>query len=378
MATLPSCTVQPPQRLLFGPGHSRVHPRVYAAMAQPIVGHLDPYFFEVNEQIRHALQHCWGTENEFTLVLSGTGSAGMEAAVANFVEPGAKFAIFVNGYFGERLSEMGRRHGANLIRFEKPWGEVFSDADAAALIHAERPDVVAFVNAETSTGAHQDGTGIAKAGREVGALSMADCITSLGGMPIGLDAMGVDVAYSGTQKALGCPPGLAPITCSPRAVEWLRARKSTPVTWYLDLKLLLDYYEKAHRYHHTAPISMFYALRESLAIIEEEGLEKRFARHHTNHLAFAAGVEKLSMPLLVEPGIRLWTLNTPRVPEGIDELKVRQSLMSKHGIEIAGGLGPLAAKVFRIGTMGYGSTAENVKLLLESLEEALQDQRHTH
>jgi len=345
-------------------------------MAQPIVGHLDPYFFEINEQIRHALQLCWGTRNEFTMVLSGTGSAGMEAAVANFVEPGAKFAIFVNGYFGERLSEMGRRHGANLIRFEKPWGEVFSDAEAAELIHRERPDVVAFVSAETSTGAHQDGTAIAKAAREVGALSIADCVTSLGGMPINLDAMGVDVAYAGTQKALGCPPGLAPITCSPRAVEWLRGRKTTPVTWYLDLKLLLDYYEKAQRYHHTAPISMFYALRESLAIIEEEGLENRFGRHRVNHEAFAAGVEKLGMPLLVAPGIRLWTLNTPRVPAGVDEAKIRQSLMRNHGIEIAGGLGPLAGKVFRIGTMGYGSTAENVKLLLETLEEALREQGH--
>jgi len=298
----------------------------------------------------------------------------MEAAVANFVEPGARFAIFVNGYFGERLSEMGRRHGANLIRFEKPWGEVFSDDEAAALIHRERPDVVAFVNAETSTGAHQDGAAIARAAREVGALSIADCVTSLGGMPINLDAMGVDVAYAGTQKALGCPPGLAPITCSPRAVEWLRARKTTPVTWYLDLKLLLDYYEKAHRYHHTAPVSMFYALRESLAIIEEEGLENRFERHRVNHEAFAAGVEKLGMPLLVAPGIRLWTLNTPRVPAGIDEAKIRQSLMRNHGIEIAGGLGPLAGKVFRIGTMGYGSTAENVNLLLGTLEEALKEQ----
>ena len=374
MPTLPACTLQAPQRLLFGPGPSPVHPRVYAAMAQPIVGHLDPFFFEVNEQIRRALQLCWGTRNEFTMVLSGTGSAGMEAAVANFVEPGAKFAVFVNGYFGERLSEMGRRHGANLIRFEKPWGEVFSDAEAAELIQRERPNVVAFVNAETSTGAYQDGKAIAAAAREVGALSIADCVTSLGGMPIDLDKMGVDIAYSGTQKALGCPPGLAPITCSPRAVEWLRARKSTPVTWYLDLKLLLDYYEKAHRYHHTAPISMFYALREALAIIEEEGPGNRYERHRINHAAFAAGVEKLGMPLLVAPALRLWTLNTPRVPEGVNELNIRQSLMSNHAIEIAGGLGPLAGKVFRIGTMGYGSTADNVKLLLSALDEALREQ----
>jgi len=343
-------------------------------MAQPIVGHLDPYFFQVNEEIRRGLQLCWGTRNEFTMVLSGTGSAGMEAAVANFVVPGSRFAVFVNGYFGERLSEMGRRHGAKLIRFEKPWGEVFSGDEAAELIHRERPDVVAFVNAETSTGAHQDGAALAKAAHEVGALCIADCVTSLGGMPINLDAMGVDIAYAGTQKALGCPPGLAPITCSPRAMEWLRARKSTPATWYLDLKLLLDYYERAHRYHHTAPVSMFYALREALAIIEEEGIEKRFERHRVNHEAFAAGVEKLGMPLLVKPGIRLWTLNTPRVPAGVDEAKVRQSLMRNHGIEIAGGLGPLAGKVFRIGTMGYGATAENVALLLDTLAEALREQ----
>jgi alanine-glyoxylate transaminase/serine-glyoxylate transaminase/serine-pyruvate transaminase len=343
-------------------------------MRQPIVGHLDPYFFQLNEEIRRGLQKCFGTSNEFTMVISGTGSAGMETAVANFVEPGAKFAVFANGYFGDRLSEMGRRHGALLVRFEKPWGETYDEGEAREFILRERPSVVAFVHAETSTGAHQPGHAIAAAAREVGALTIADCVTSLAGMPVNVDEAGVDVAYSGTQKALGCPPGLAPITVSPRGVEWLRARKTTPVSWYLDLKLLLDYYESAHRYHHTAPISMFYALRESLAIIEEEGLENRWARHKANHESFVAGVEALGLEMLVKPGHRLWTLNTPRVPAGVNDLNVRKKLMERHGIEIAGGLGPLAGKVFRIGTMGYGSTAENVGLLLGALEEALKEE----
>jgi alanine-glyoxylate transaminase/serine-glyoxylate transaminase/serine-pyruvate transaminase len=367
--------LQAPTRLLFGPGPSPVHPRVYAALSQPIVGHLDPFFFQINEEIRRGLQLCWGTRNEFTMVLSGTGSAGMEAAVANFVEPGAKFLVFVNGYFGERLCEMGRRHGAVIARAERPWGEVFSDDAAVAAIKRERPAVVAFVHAETSTGALQRGSAIAHAASEAGALTIADCVTSLGGMPVELDAMGVDVAYSGTQKALGCPPGLAPITCSERAVGWLRARRSTPATWYLDLKLLLEYYERAHRYHHTAPVSMFYALRESLAIVEEEGLDRRFARHEANHRAFAAGLDRLGMPLLVREADRLWTLNTPRVPEGVDEARIRQSLVRSQSIEIAGGLGPLAGRVLRIGTMGYGSTAANVELLLSSLDQALREQR---
>lgn len=278
--------LQAPKRFLFGPGPSPVHPRVYEAMRQPIVGHLDPYFFQVNEEIRSWLKMCFGTQNEFTMVISGTGSAGMECAVTNFVEPGAKVAIFVNGYFSERLTEMARRHGAVVARLEKPWGQTYTDSEVTAFIAAEKPRVVAFVQAETSTGAYQPGHAICKAAHDVGALVIADCVTSLGGMPVDVDEAGIDIAYSGTQKALGCPPGLAPITCSPRALEWLRVRAASSVSWYLDLKLLLDYYESAHRYHHTAPISMFYALREALAIIADEGLETRWARHKSNHEKF--------------------------------------------------------------------------------------------
>lgn len=364
-------TLQAPQRLLFGPGPSPVHPRVYEAMREPIVGHLDPFFFEVNQQIARLLRLCFGTANEFTMVISGTGSAGMETAVANFVEPGAKVGIFANGYFSDRLTEMATRHGAQVVRFEKPWGRIYTDAEAREFILRERPAVVAFVQAETSTGAYQPGHAIGAAAREVGAVTIMDCVTSLGGMPVLVDEAGIDVAYSGTQKALGCPPGLAPITVSPRGVEWLRARQTKPVSWYLDLKLLLDYYESAHRYHHTAPISMFYALREALAVIEEEGLEARWERHRRNHELFVEGLRGLGMEMLVAEGERLWTLNTPRVPEGVNDLEVRKHLMAAHGIEIAGGLGPLAGQVFRIGTMGYGSTEENVRLLLAALKEAL-------
>jgi alanine-glyoxylate transaminase / serine-glyoxylate transaminase / serine-pyruvate transaminase len=363
--------LQAPPRLLMGPGPSPVHPRVYEAMRQPIVGHLDPFFFQVNEEIRGWLNLCFGTQNEFTMVISGTGSAGMECAVTNFVEPGARIGIFANGYFSDRITEMARRHGAEIIRFEKPWGSTYTDQEAEEFITRERPEVVAFVNAETSTGAYQPGNAIGRASRKVGAICIADCVTSLGGMPVRVDDCMIDVAYSGTQKALGCPPGLAPITCSPRAVDWLRQRKTTPVSWYLDLKLLLEYYESAHRYHHTAPISMFYALREALAIIAEEGLDARWARHKRNHEILVDGLAELGMRMHVDQGQRLWTLNTPLVPAGVDDVAVRKHLMGKHGIEIAGGLGPLAGKVFRIGTMGYGSSAENITLLLQALREAI-------
>ncbi|WP_321477010.1 alanine--glyoxylate aminotransferase family protein [uncultured Paludibaculum sp.] len=373
----PASALQAPTKLLFGPGPSPVHPRVYSAMAQPIVGHLDPYFFQVNEEIRQGLKTCFGTANEFTMVISGTGSAGMECAVTNFVEPGTKIAVFANGYFSDRLTEMARRHGGDIVRLEKPWGETFTDAEAREFIASTKPAVVAFVQAETSTGAYQPGHAICKAAHDAGALVIADCVTSLGGMPVLVDESGIDIAYSGTQKALGCPPGLAPITCSPRALEWLKARKTTTVSWYLDLKLLLDYYESAHRYHHTAPISMFYALNESLAIINEEGLEHRWARHKANHEAFVAGLAEMGVGMLVAEGHRLWTLNTPFVPTGVNDMNVRKKLMAEHSIEIAGGLGPLAGKVFRIGTMGYGSSPENVTLLLGALKEAFQAEGYT-
>jgi len=355
----------------MGPGPTTVEPRVYEAMRTPIVGHLDPYFFGVAEDVHKLLMTVFGTRNRFTMAISGTGSAGMEAAVANFVEPGSKFAVLANGYFCDRIAEMGRRYGAEVVRLEKPWGEPFGDEEAAQFIRRESPRLVAFVHAETSTGARQDGKAICAAAHAVGALAIGDCVTSLGGMPGEVDETGIDIAYSCTQKGLSCPPGLAPITVSDRAMDVLRARKSTPRTWYLDLKMLDEYYDNAHRYHHTAPITMFYALREALRVIAEEGLEKRWERQRRNHLALVAGLAAMGLPMHVAEPYRLWMLNTPRVPEGIEDLKIRKRLIDSHGIEIFGGFGPLAGKVFRIGLMGASSTQENVLLLLEALEAAL-------
>ena len=363
--------LNPPKRLLFGPGPTMVEPRVYQAMAKPIVGHLDPYFFEVVGDIQKLLGKVFGTTNSFTFAISGTGSAGMETAVANFVEPGAKVAVFANGFFCDRLSEMARRNGGQVVRFEKPWGEVFGDEEAREFIRREKPAVVAYVHAETSTGALQSGLAICTAAHEAGALVIADTVTSLGGMPVMVDNTGIDIAYSCTQKGLSCPPGLAPVTVSPRGLEWLRARKGAPATWYLDLRLLDDYFEGAHRYHHTAPISLFYALREALMAIAEEGVGERWKRHLRCHLAFVAAVEAMGMKMHVADGHRLWTLNTPCVPEGIDDLNVRKRLMQEHGIEILGGFGPLAGKVFRIGIMGPLATSENVLFFLDAFETAL-------
>jgi len=369
--------LSPPKRLLMGPGPSMVDPRVYAALSKPLVGHLDPYFFEVAEDARKLLKLVFGTSNEFTMAISGTGSAGMETAVVNFVEAGSRFAVLANGYFCDRISDMARRHGAEVVRLEKPWGETSGDEEAEEFIRREKPQVVAYVHAETSTGALQEGKAICRAAHDVGALVIADCVTSLGGMPVRVDETGIDIAYSGTQKCLSCPPGLAPITVSSRAMEWLRARKSSCRSWYFDLKLLDDYYGGSRRYHHTAPVSMFYALREALAVIAEEGLENRWERHRRNHLAFVAGSEAMGMRMHVAEGHRLWTLNTPRIPEGIDDTKIRRRLMDGYGIEILGGFGPLAGKVFRIGLMGASSTEANILLLLEALEEALRAEGYT-
>jgi alanine-glyoxylate transaminase/serine-glyoxylate transaminase/serine-pyruvate transaminase len=363
-------SLAPPRRLLFGPGPTQVEPRVYDAMTKPVVGHLDPFFFEVVDEIRRDLRVLFGTANPMTLAISGTGSAGMETAVSNFVDPGTKLAVFVAGYFGDRIAEMGRRHGADVVRYDKPWGETFTEAEAAEFINRERPQVVAFVHAETSSGALQAPLAITKPARAIGALVIADCVTSLGGVSIDADASGIDIAYSCSQKGLSCPPGLSPITVSPRAVDHLRARKTDNPVWYLDLKLLTDYYD-ARKYHHTAPISTFYALREGLAAIMDEGAPQRFARHQRCHQDFVRRLEALSLSMHVAPGLRIPTLNTVRVPDGIDDLAVRKRLLADHSIEIAGGLGPLAGKIFRIGLMGPLATDENVELFCNAFSQCL-------
>jgi alanine-glyoxylate transaminase/serine-glyoxylate transaminase/serine-pyruvate transaminase len=364
--------LQPPRRYLFGPGPSMVHPRVYEALAQPIVGHLDPYFIQVMADVQRLVKMAYGTKDGATLVISGTGSAGMEAAVANFVEPETKLAIFANGYFSDRLTEMAKRQGANVVRFEKPWGGTFTDEEATEFIRREKPKVVAYVHAETSTGALQSGKAICAAAHDVGALVIADCVTSLGGLQIDFDGTGIDVSYSCTQKGLSCPPGLSPMAMSPRAMEFLNRRTTPPRSWYLDLKLIHDYSTVSHRYHHTAPISMFYALREALLVIAQEGIENRWERHRRCHQSFVKGVETMGLRMHVPQEFRIPTLNTVRVPDGVDEAKVRKRLIDDAGIEIAGGFGPLAGKVFRIGVMGPLATEENVQFFLKEFSKALQ------
>lgn len=363
--------LQPPTRYLFGPGPTMVDPRVYQALSKPIVGHLDPYFIQVMQDVQELLKAPYGITAGSTLVISGTGSAGMEAAVANFVETGAKLAIFANGYFSDRLTEMAKRQGANVVRFEKAWGETFTDAEVAELIHREKPQVVGYVHAETSTGALQPGGAICAAAHESGALVIGDCVTSLGGVPVEFDKTGIDIAYSCSQKGLSCPPGLSPLAISPRAMDWLHARTSPVRSWYLDLKLIHDYSTVSHRYHHTAPISMFFALREALLVIAEEGIENRWERHRRSHKLFVQEIEAMGLRMHVPATYRIPTLNTVLVPNGVDEAKVRSRLLQGPGIEIAGGFGPLAGTIFRIGLMGPLATEENVQFFLAEFKKAL-------
>jgi alanine-glyoxylate transaminase / serine-glyoxylate transaminase / serine-pyruvate transaminase len=349
-----------------------VEPRVYQALAQPVVGHLDPFFFEISDTVRAGLRRVFGTTNKLTIAISGTGTSGMETAVANLVEPGDKVAVFVYGYFCERLVEMARRHGAEVVRLDKAWGDSVIDEEARDFIRRERPRVVAFVQAETSTGLYTPGKAICEAAHEADAVVIADCVTSLGAMPVEVDNNGIDFAYSCSQKGLSCPPGLSPVTVSERALERIRARKRPVDTFYVDLKLLEDYYE-GRKYHHTASSSLLYALSEALGAIHEEGLERRWERHRQHHLELVRGFESMGLQMLVPEGRRLWNLNTPRVPEGVDEAAVRKYLLERESVEIAGGFGPLAGKIFRVGLMGPLATAEGVRSFLDVFGRALSE-----
>jgi alanine-glyoxylate transaminase / serine-glyoxylate transaminase / serine-pyruvate transaminase len=362
--------LQPPRRLLYTPGPTMVEPSVYAALAKPLVGPLDPYFMGVLDEVREMLRSTFGTRNPFTMAISGTGSSGMEAAVANFVEPDSKFGVLVCGFFGTRIVEMGRRQGARTAVLEKPWGEVFGYEEVAEFVHREKPAVVAFVHAETSTGAWQNPQPIVQAAREVDALVIADVVTSLGAMPVEVDEMGIDVAFSCSQKGLSCPPGLAPVTVSPRAVERLSRRRSRMPAWCLDLRLLGEYFD-GRQYHHTASATLFYALHEGLRLIQEEGLQNRFARHCRAHRALLAGFDRLGLRMLVAEGCRIPHANTPRVPEGVSDLEVRKRLLEQDGIDIAIGRGPLAGKIFRIGLMGPTANEQSVGFFLDKFAAAL-------
>jgi len=341
---------------------------VLAALGRPTIGHLDPAFLAILDRVQDRLRGVFGTANALTLPISGTGSAGMEACFANLIEDGDDVVIGVNGVFGTRMTEVASRLGANVVPVEASWGDVVAPGEIRrALERCKNPRLVAVIHAETSTGAWQPLEGVAAAAHDAGALLVVDTVTSLAGCTVDVDRWGIDASYSGTQKCIGCPPGLSPVTFSERALERVRSRRTKVRSWYLDLTLIGSYFGSGRVYHHTAPINMIYALEEALEMIFEEGLDARYARHAANHRALMAGLAVLDISGAVAPEIRLPMLNSVIVPSGVDERDVRRRLLERHGIEIGPGLGPLAGKVWRIGLMAESSRIENVRRLLAAL-----------
>jgi alanine-glyoxylate transaminase / serine-glyoxylate transaminase / serine-pyruvate transaminase len=368
--TLPG-QLNPPQRLLLGPGPSDAHPRVLRAMTTPLVGHLDPYFLQIMDEIREMLRQAFQTRNQLTLPISATGMAGMETCMVNLIEPGDRVVLCVIGFFGQRMVEVASRTGAELTVLERPWGEVFDLNQVREVLLKVRPKVLGVVHAETSTGAWQPIEELGKICRETGTLLLIDAVTSLGCIPLALDDWGVDAAFSCSQKGLGCPPGLSPVSFGPRAIEALAKRKTRVQSWYFDLTLVQKYWAEDRVYHHTGPISMVYALREGLRILLEEGLQARWERHRKNHLALKAGLTALGLTYTAVEGHQLPQLNAVRIPAGVDDLAVRKRLLSEYGIEIGSGLGDFKGKAWRIGLMGYNSRPANVLLVLAALEQCL-------
>jgi alanine-glyoxylate transaminase / serine-glyoxylate transaminase / serine-pyruvate transaminase len=365
--------LQPAARILLGPGPSNLHPRVMRAMLSPVVGHLDPDFVKVMEEIKRMLRIVFCTRNEITFPVSGTGSAGMEAVMANLVEEGDEVIVGVAGAFGERLAEMAKRLGARLSRVDADWGRIVEPARVEqALKAAKTPKLVAIVHAETSTGVHQPLEEISKMAHAHGALLAVDGVTSLGCVPLEIDGWQIDACYSCTQKGIGAPPGLSPVTFSERAMQAVRGRKTPCRSWYFDLALIEKYWGPDRLYHHTAPITMNYALYEALRIVIEEGLEARFKRHRANAAALQAGLAGMGLGFAAQEGFRLPQLTTATVPAGIDDARVRSQLLELFNIEIGAGLGPLRGKVWRIGLMGESSKRENVMLVLNALETILE------
>jgi alanine-glyoxylate transaminase/serine-glyoxylate transaminase/serine-pyruvate transaminase len=355
------------ERLLLGPGPSPVSARVMRALSEPVLSHLDPEMMLILDHIRRQLGWAFGAaDGAFSLAISGTGTSGMEAAVANVTAPGARVLVVVTGYFGDRLAQIFQRYGANVTRLDVEWGRACDPAAVERALAATPADIVAVVHAETSTGVLNPVQEIARVGSDAGALTVVDAVTSLGGMPLRTEDWAIDVCYSCSQKGLGAPSGMAPLSFSPRAL----AKKTASRSFYLDLALLEDYWVR-RKYHHTISAPLVYALREALAVVEEEGLENRWARHRRNHLALAAGLEALGLSLLPPAPERLWTLNAVRVPDGVDEAAVRRRLLDEFAIEVGAGLGPLAGRIWRVGLMGAGSSLANVLLFLSALERAL-------
>ncbi|MEX0714342.1 MAG: alanine--glyoxylate aminotransferase family protein [Pirellulales bacterium] len=366
--------LNPPVRILMGPGPSDVHPRVLAAMAAPTVGHLDPYYLELMNGMQRMLRGVFRTANEMTFAISATGSAGMESTVVNLVEPGDPMVVCVNGVFGGRMLDVAQRAGAAVTRVDRPWGEVFEPADLKQAIVKAKPKLVGIVMAETSTGASQPLEEISDLVHEAGALLLVDAVTSLGGMPLEVDRWNIDAVYSGSQKCLSCPPGLAPVSFNQRAVDVIMGRKTKVQSWYLDVSMLARYWGEERVYHHTAPINMTYGLYEALRLVHEEGLEACFARHALNHRALKAGLAALGIRYAAAEGRQLPMLNAVLIPAGVDDVAVRRGLLARFGIEIGGGLGDFKGKAWRIGLMGHAARANNVLLLLSALEQLLAEQ----
>jgi alanine-glyoxylate transaminase/serine-glyoxylate transaminase/serine-pyruvate transaminase len=373
-ASLPA-PVSPPRRTLMGPGPSEVSPRVLAALSAPTVGHLDPYFLRVMDETQRMLRSVFQTKNELTLAVSGTGSAGMEACVVNLIEPGDRMLVCVNGVFGGRMADVAARAGAQVTKIERNFGEIFSTDEVAEAVKRNSPKVVGIVHAETSTGARQPLEEIAKVVHDAGGLLLADCVTSLGGAPVEVDGWQLDAVYSGTQKCLSCPPGLAPVTFGPRAIAAIDMRRTKVASWYLDMTLVRNYWGQDRAYHHTAPINMNFGLHEALRIVLEEGLQNRFARHARNHGALKVGLKALGIEYSVPEPYQLPMLNSVLIPAGVDDGAVRKQLLGEFGIEIGSGLGPLKGKTWRIGLMGETSTPANVLLFLAALERCLSAQK---
>lgn len=360
-----------PTRLLLGPGPANAHPAVLQAMNTSPVGHLDPVFLALMDEIQSLLRYVWQTENPMTIAVSGTGTAAMEATVANATEPGDVVLVGVNGYFGNRLVDMAGRYGADVRTIAKSWGQVFTLDELRTALETHRPVILALVHAETSTGARQPLEGVGELCRKFGCLLLVDTVTSLGGVPLFLDAWGIDLAYSCSQKGLGCPPGASPFTMSNRAIEKLQQRQTLVANWYLDMPSLGRYWGSERIYHHTAPINLYYALRESLRLVAEEGLRNCWQRHQRNVEYLWEGLEDLGLTLHVERELRLPTLTTVRIPEGVDSKAIVRQLLNDYDIEIGGGLGELAGQVWRIGLMGFNSRKESVDRLLEALRSVL-------
>ncbi|MCI0331985.1 MAG: aminotransferase class V-fold PLP-dependent enzyme [Planctomycetes bacterium] len=368
--------VTPPVRTLMGPGPSDIHPRVLEALGRPTVGHLDPYYLTIMDELQSMLRDVFRTKNRMTMAISGTGSAGQEATVLNLVEPGERVMICVNGVFGGRLADMAERAGGDVTKIERPWGEVFTVAEMKVALARVKPKVVAIVMAETSTGAWQPIEEVAAAVRDAGAMLILDTVTALGGIPVEIDKWQIDAVYSGTQKCLSCPPGLAPVSFSDRAVEKILKRREKVRSWYLDVSLIANYWGGDRVYHHTAPINMTYALHEALRLLLEEGLEASFARHRRNHEALKAGLAAIGIEYATQAGHALPQLNAVRIPAGVDDAAIRKALLDRFNIEIGAGLGAFKGKVWRIGLMGYTSRQTNVLVLLAALEQLLAEHGH--